>query len=289
MWVAVADTSSIIFVHGLRGHPQHTWEDSRDRDNQDKGTATRRKRHFFTAIFKSRSSSSASIDSIKSEAHPNKLFWPNEYLTQDIPEARVWTYGYNADAIGGLFKANNKNSVSQHGQDFAVRVEREIPNEVGTLNGSGGRLTLTITGPDHICGAQPRRHYRQRCTSGLLNTYSSGYLCWAIGNTPIGYVSYTNETDYLPWNASSRERVCGVGRDRIEFGSPSTTRLEQKDHQHTRGEQRGLGQHPRGVQDHCQQVSNSDPLVPRGTGNIRYKGLAQQGTFPSYLEHPLEY
>lgn len=95
---------------------------------------------MLKALFKSKPSSSASIstttsiaDDETSEESPNKLFWPDEYLTQDIPEARVWTYGYNADAIGGLFEANNKNSVSQHGRDFAVRVEREIRNEVGTL------------------------------------------------------------------------------------------------------------------------------------------------------------
>jgi hypothetical protein len=59
------------------------------------------------------------------------LFWPDEYLAEDIPEARVWTYGYNADVIGGMFEASNKNSVSQHGRDFAVKIEREIENEVG--------------------------------------------------------------------------------------------------------------------------------------------------------------
>jgi hypothetical protein len=59
------------------------------------------------------------------------LFWPDEYLAEDIPEARVWTYGYNADVIGGMFEASNKNSLSQHGRDFAVKIEREIENEVG--------------------------------------------------------------------------------------------------------------------------------------------------------------
>ncbi|VBB84614.1 Putative Kinesin light chain [Podospora comata] len=137
---------NIIFVHGLRGHPQHTWEDNRgrgsvhrgsvERGNKNAGTATSRKRSILKSLFKSKPSSSASIstttstaDSNTTEESPNKLFWPDEYLTQDIPEARVWTYGYNAEVIGGLFQANNKNSVSQHGRDFAVRVEREIPNE----------------------------------------------------------------------------------------------------------------------------------------------------------------
>lgn len=129
-------------MHGLRGHPQRTWEDHRDRGTLDRGerdggTATLRKRDILAAFFKSKSLSSSSISSMTTiaayeagEESSSKLFWPDEYLTQDIPEARIWTYGYNADAVGGLFEANNKNSVSQHGRDFAVRVEREIRNEV---------------------------------------------------------------------------------------------------------------------------------------------------------------
>lgn len=42
----------------------------------------------------------------------------------------MWTYGYNADVVSGVFQANNKNSVSQHGRDLAVRLEREVENEV---------------------------------------------------------------------------------------------------------------------------------------------------------------
>ncbi|KAL2194479.1 hypothetical protein P885DRAFT_71250 [Corynascus similis CBS 632.67] len=119
---------NIIFVHGLRGHPQHTWEDSLgrgsvgrssvDRANKDAGTATVRKRDILKSYFKSKPSSLTSTstttsiaDDKTSEEIPSKLFWPDEYLTQDIPEARVWTYGYDADAIGGLFQAKNKNSV----------------------------------------------------------------------------------------------------------------------------------------------------------------------------------
>ncbi len=58
------------------------------------------------------------------------VFWPEEYLALDIPQAQVWTYGYNADVIGGLFQANNKNSISQHGRDLSVKLEREIDNGV---------------------------------------------------------------------------------------------------------------------------------------------------------------
>jgi hypothetical protein len=57
---------------------------------------------------------------------PSDIFWPEEYLAPDLPQTRIWTYGYNADVMGGLFQANNKNSVSQHSRDFAVRLERKL-------------------------------------------------------------------------------------------------------------------------------------------------------------------
>jgi len=58
-----------------------------------------------------------------------QVFWPQDYLAEDIAQARVWTYGYNADVIGGLFRASGKDSVSQHGRNLTVRLEREVDNE----------------------------------------------------------------------------------------------------------------------------------------------------------------
>ncbi|ELR09120.1 hypothetical protein GMDG_03700 [Pseudogymnoascus destructans 20631-21] len=78
---------------------------------------------------------------------PSDIFWPEEYLVPDLPQARIWTYGYNADVIGGLFQANNQNSISQHGRDFAVRLERDIDNEdpiVFVAHSLGGIITKDI-------------------------------------------------------------------------------------------------------------------------------------------------
>lgn len=62
-----------------------------------------------------------------------QVFWPQDYLAEDIAQARVWTYGYAADVIGGLFRASGKDSVSQHGRNLAVRLEREVDDEVITI------------------------------------------------------------------------------------------------------------------------------------------------------------
>jgi hypothetical protein len=97
-------------------------------------------------LFKTRLPTSTSDDGT-SEAHGTgtRVFWPNDYLTQDIPDARIWTYGYNADVIGGLFQANNQNSVSQHGRDLAVRVEREIENKVSPCSVMGSNCLADET------------------------------------------------------------------------------------------------------------------------------------------------
>ncbi|KAF2010990.1 hypothetical protein BU24DRAFT_377777, partial [Aaosphaeria arxii CBS 175.79] len=125
----------IVFIHGLLGHPQGTWEmaagashGSSDETKKPKG---------LRSFFKSRKDRSSTTDTGKAAGPASSVglsrplptvFWPKEYLAVDIPEARVWTYGYNADVIGDLFQANNKNSISQHGRDLSVHLEREIDN-----------------------------------------------------------------------------------------------------------------------------------------------------------------
>lgn len=64
-----------------------------------------------------------------------KIFWIEDFLPKDISNARILTYGYNADVIGDFFQANNQNSISQHGRDLKAKLERELENEVPHLAG----------------------------------------------------------------------------------------------------------------------------------------------------------
>ena len=131
---------SIVFVHGLRGHPRETWEAAAtaSKGSIDATKKSKRLRSLFTRRTRRSSATETgqaqgpSSSPTSAAPAPSTVFWPEEYLALDIPQACVWTYGYNADVIGGLFQANNKNSVSQHGRDLSVRLEREVDNGVYT-------------------------------------------------------------------------------------------------------------------------------------------------------------
>ncbi|TIA54020.1 hypothetical protein D6C77_07914 [Aureobasidium pullulans] len=135
----VLKVCSIVSVHGLRGHPKGTWTAaapaaaaapaSNGSDN------TTKKPRGLKSLFKRRTAGplSTTVDQVQRALYLSAIigpvFWPEEYLAADIPQACVWTYGYSADVIGGLFQANNKNSISQHGRDLSVRLERKVDNE----------------------------------------------------------------------------------------------------------------------------------------------------------------
>ncbi|KAH7363587.1 hypothetical protein B0T11DRAFT_282853, partial [Plectosphaerella cucumerina] len=118
-------------------------------------------------------------------------FWPRDLLTADLPEARLWTYGYDGDAIEarpGTNKKNNKNSLSKHGQDLATTLRREMVDEpiifvahslgglvvkdVGILAPSS-RQTLTCSGPLPVrclTATNNGDHFPRHATPGPLSS-----------------------------------------------------------------------------------------------------------------------
>lgn len=121
---------SIIFIHGLRGHPYKTWTGSHHRDHQHVVGASSRLQHIRSLFRSSTPRAEGHSAHASTSTRQEKVFWPQDYLAEDVPQARVWTYGYDADVIGGLFRASGKDSVSQHGRNLAVRLEREVENKV---------------------------------------------------------------------------------------------------------------------------------------------------------------
>jgi hypothetical protein len=117
-------------VHGLRGHPKNTWVNSCDVSIEEERSSRSLLERFVSSFKAKPSVSTADGKESDERLKPRQIFWPRDYLVQDIPQARVWTYGYNADIISGPLQGNNKNSVSDHGRDLRQKVERDIKNNV---------------------------------------------------------------------------------------------------------------------------------------------------------------
>jgi protein SERAC1 len=54
-------------------------------------------------------------------AHPNGVLWPRDLLPEDLPSARIMTFGYDADVVG-LIKTAGSNTLRDHGKSLATDV-----------------------------------------------------------------------------------------------------------------------------------------------------------------------
>jgi hypothetical protein len=126
---------SIIFVHGLSGHPRRTWEScppSKD-DKTNKNTKTKHKAfhfpHFSLGRRRDRNTFGLADESNASSSGSYRVFWPGDLLLEDIPNARIFTYGYRADVVGTLYQPSNQNSIYEHTKDFIAKLSREVEED----------------------------------------------------------------------------------------------------------------------------------------------------------------
>lgn len=103
---------SIIFVHGLFGHPEKTWT----------GTKTSSKTAQRGSLPRSPAKSSPAPGVVekedvkkvdRSESRLDAVFWPAALLPKVVPNTKIWTWGYDAD-IDGFWSSASQNTVSQH-------------------------------------------------------------------------------------------------------------------------------------------------------------------------------
>jgi len=101
--------SSVIFVHGLGGHPVSSWSTK----VQKQGGSS-----FFRRFLKLKSSGA-----IGSSSGNDPTFWPRDLLPEDVPHARIISYGYESEVIK-MFAPSNKNNILWHGQNLLAEVQR---------------------------------------------------------------------------------------------------------------------------------------------------------------------
>ncbi|KAF6826547.1 nb-arc and ankyrin domain protein, partial [Colletotrichum musicola] len=126
----------IVFVHGLNGHPFHTWKASTTPQPQK-----RKKREYVSRLFKgeavegstaeqsaSSSGHSSPMDSTDSDTSKSQLhecFWPRDLLANDFPKARIFTYGYDSYVSHFFEGAANVSNIRDHARDLLQRLSGE--------------------------------------------------------------------------------------------------------------------------------------------------------------------
>ena len=105
--------ADVVFVHGLQGHPQRTW--------QSKSPAKLRThlRERLKAFILSGQSSR------KRETHGDDgLFWPAEILPRDFNDVRIMTYGYDSRVTKAFKGPTSKSGIFQHGKSLLGALSR---------------------------------------------------------------------------------------------------------------------------------------------------------------------
>ena len=142
---------SIIFVHGLQGHPYKTWAKAKTSQERHRATPTRSEsstlserkkekrsiRHLlskFTKKSDQRKDQSISTKSCSDQVREDDItrdpdgsvFWPADLLPAICPQARVLVYGYDTKVTNYMASSTNKNGIFSHSKDLLFALSREV-------------------------------------------------------------------------------------------------------------------------------------------------------------------
>ena len=103
--------ADLVFVHGLQGHPQRTWQSSVIPQEHTLG------RNPFKRW----------RDPLRDKEGAG-VFWPADLIPQDFPRLRVLTYGYDSKVTGYYASSKSKNGIFDHGNSLLNALKRERTN-----------------------------------------------------------------------------------------------------------------------------------------------------------------
>jgi hypothetical protein len=122
---------SIVFIHGLQGHPRETWRckhhstAAADPDLKSRGHSKRPK---LRRIFHRKPNESE--DAFKGNLTPESpggsdegVFWPLDLLPSDCPNARILTFGYDSHVSHFFGGPASQNNISAHGRSLLHALE----------------------------------------------------------------------------------------------------------------------------------------------------------------------
>ncbi|KAF2179315.1 WD40 repeat-like protein [Zopfia rhizophila CBS 207.26] len=132
----------IIFVHGLQGHPQDTWTykpkpaQSPQSWNLSPSKAAKGTKGRTLGIFPKFSKRKnleprtlgAGVDQENDTreigGQGTDVFWPGDLLKEDIPKARIMTFGYNTKVTQG-YQAAHQGNIFSHARDLLYGLDQK--------------------------------------------------------------------------------------------------------------------------------------------------------------------
>ncbi|MCJ1263508.1 hypothetical protein MMC22_003378 [Lobaria immixta] len=211
--LVVAD---IIFVHGLRGHRRKTWSKDQTpseitgpltipQDETAEGAAepkfSRRDRLTVavrSVFHRNPSKNNRAADAVEIET---SLCWPESLLPSVVPNARIMTYGYDAN-VAHIFRPASSNTVFQHAQNLLAEIDRHRDDAIKALESS--RNTLL----EHLKEIYPKTH-------GIVflgtphrgsNTASLGSIAASVAKA-IGHDANTSIVRSLEVNSETLDKI----------------------------------------------------------------------------------
>jgi protein SERAC1 len=133
----ILNSSSIVLIHGLQGHPFKTWAAeacSRGHQKDENGHSHKGKAISDDSWLRKlqglfvRESSSKSTQSCFIDEGDEHVFWPRDLLPGSCPRARISVFGYQTDIAKHQFAgAVNKNSIFAHSKNLVNELARQRP------------------------------------------------------------------------------------------------------------------------------------------------------------------
>ncbi len=122
---------SIVFVHGLQGHPRKTWACERvpGLGSQGSGEGSHR---GIRNIFSRRRREGAK------EAEASEVFWPSDLLPDDCKNARILTWGYDSKITNFFAGAANQSNITAYARNLlqALKMCRRDCVSLSSYSGS---------------------------------------------------------------------------------------------------------------------------------------------------------
>ena len=116
-------TSSIVFIHGLQGHPRETWTHRTSAGSEPETSTRTGKRSSLRKILYLRPKAQPTVAA--DQFRESSVFWPFDLLREDCPNARIITWGYNSVITKFFDGAVNQGSIFAHAKDLLFDLSRE--------------------------------------------------------------------------------------------------------------------------------------------------------------------